>query len=295
MRVSKRGRAELALLGVTAIWGTSFVVVKGLLADISPLLFLAMRFTLATLVLGVIYRRKMQLDALRAGLLAGGLLFAGFVLQTESLTLTTPSKSAFLTGLSVPMIPFLNSLVYGLGNSGLRPKKYEVVGILVASLGMVLMTLPPGRFAMSAGDFLSLLCAIVFALNFIVISHFSPITSFETLTVVQIAFAAVLASMSAWAFGPIRFHATPTLCIAILAMGLLPTALAFTVLAWAQPYTTPTRLAVILALEPAVAWFTSYLITGEVLSARGKIGAGLILAGVLLVEFKRSKPETLNI
>ena len=113
---------------------------------------------------------------------------------------------------------------------------------------------------------------------------------------VQIAVAggAGLSLCSAFVFGPARFHATPALGMALLATGLLATALAFTTMAWAQQYTSPTRAALILALEPAVAWLTSYVVTGEILSNRGKMGAGLILAGVLLVELKRSKPETLN-
>jgi drug/metabolite transporter (DMT)-like permease len=287
---SRATQAELAMLGMTVIWGTSFVVIKGALADISPVLFLAARFTLAALVLAAIYRNQLRRSALAAGLLAGALLFTAFVFQIEGLALTTPSKSAFLTGLSIPLVPFINSLVYRV-----RPKKYEVIGILIASLGMVLMTLPAGRLVMSAGDFLSLLCAVTFALHFVVIAHFSPIVGFETLAVVQVAVAAVLGLLSAFAFGPVRFHATAALGAAILAMGLLATALAFTTMAWAQQYTTATRVAVILTLEPAMAWFTSYVVTGEVLALRGKMGAGLILAGVLLVELKRSKPETLNI
>jgi drug/metabolite transporter (DMT)-like permease len=163
---------------------------------------------------------------------------------------------------------------------------------------MCLLTFPTGTFSgmfsMSTGDFLSFLCAVAFALNFVVINHFSPITGFETLSVVQIAFSAVLGSLAALVFGPVRFHATPALGAAVLVMGLIGTALAFTVMVWAQPYTTATRAAVIFALEPAVAWFTSYVVTGELLSNRGKIGAGLIVAGILLVELKR-KPEIVEI
>ena len=289
------------MLGMTTIWGTSFVVIKGALSDISPVLFLAARFSLAAIVLAAIYRSKLRRSAVAAGLLAGGLLFTAFVFQIEGLALTTPSKSAFLTGLSIPLVPFINSLVYRV-----RPKKFEVIGILIASSGMALMTLPTGKMIMSAGDFLSLLCAVTFALHFVVTAHFSPIVGFETLAVVQcIGSAAVLGFLSAFAFGPVRFHATPALGAVILAMGLLATALAFTTMAWAQQHTTAMRVAVILTLEPAVAWFTSWVVTGEVLSLRGKIGAGLILAGILLVELKRSKPvgsdasrhhtETLNI
>ena len=278
------------MLGMTVIWGASFVVIKGALADISPVLFLAARFSLAAVVLAAIYRSKLRRSAVAAGLLAGGLLFTAFVFQIEGLALTTPAKSAFLTGLSIPLVPFINSLVYRV-----RPRKYEVIGILIASSGMALMTLPTGKMVMSAGDCLSLLCAVTFALHFVVTAHFSPIVGFETLAVVQVAVAAVLGFLSAFAFGPVRFHATPALGASILAMGLLATALAFTTMTWAQQNTSATRIAVILTLEPAVAWFTSYVVTGEILAPRGKIGAGLILAGVLLVELKRSKRETLHI
>jgi len=285
-----RGRAELALFGMTVIWGATFVVIKGALADISPFLFIAARFTLAALVLGAIYGKKLQRTALKGGILAGALLFTAFVFQTEGLALTTPAKSAFLTGLSIPMVPLANSLVYKT-----KPARYEVIGILVASFGMALMALPSGKFGITTGDFLSLLCAIVFALHFVVLAHYSRTEGFETLAVVQVAVAAVLGIVSAIGFGVVRFHPTPGLGMAVLVTGVLATALAFTTLAWAQQYTTTARAALILALEPAVAWFASWVVMGEILSSRGKIGAGLILAGVLLVELKRGKPEILQI
>ncbi len=300
----QRGRAELALFGITAIWGVTFVVIKAALADISPILFLALRFSVASAALWAIYgrtvlrsvRQPARLSAPKAGLLAGGLLFTAFAFQTEGLRLTTPSKSAFLTGLSVPMVPLMSSLVYRI-----RPRKLEVAGILIASFGMAMMTLPAGRFGMSTGDFLNLLCAVTFALHIVVVGHFSPMVGFETLAVVQVTVAAILGILAAALQGsPAGFHATPALAGAVLATGLLATALAFTAMAWAQQYTTSTRTALILALEPAMAWLTSYLVTGELLTNRGKIGAGLILAGILLVEVKnvglqRSKPEKLRV
>lgn len=288
--IHQRGRAELALLAITVIWGTAFVVVKSALADISPFLFLAARFTLAAAILGALFGRKVRRSAIKAGILAGTILFAAFVFQTEGLALTSPSKSAFITGLSVPMVPLVSSLVYRN-----RPQKFEVAGILIASIGMAMMTLPTGKFEMGMGDFLTLLCAAAFALHIVVVGHFSPTAGFETLAVVQVTIAAILGVFSACLFEPVRFHPTPALGLTVVATGVLATALAFTALAWAQQSTTPARAALILALEPAVAWFTSYLVTGEVLSRRGKIGAGLILAGILLVELKRSKPETLNV
>ncbi|HVW08255.1 MAG TPA: DMT family transporter [Bryobacteraceae bacterium] len=285
-----RARAEWALLGLAVIWGSTFVVIKAALTGISPMLFIAARFTIAALVLVPLYRRRLRRSAIPGGVLVGVLLFVAFVLQTEGLALTTPSKSAFLTGLSIPMVPFVNSVVYRT-----RPQIPEVVGILIASFGMALMTLPSGRFEMTRGDLLSLLCAIAFAVQFVALSHFSKSAGFETVSVMQVAVTAVLAILSVLTFGGTRFEPGIGLGAAVLATGLLATALAFTAMAWAQQFTTPVRAALILALEPAVAWLTSWAVTGEVLSMRGKMGAALILAGVLLVELKRSKPETLDI
>ena len=283
----KNARAELALVGVTIIWGTTFVVVKSALAEVSTWLFLALRFTLAALALLLIYRRAMRRGSLGAGILAGVALFTAYVFQTLGLELTTPSKSAFITGLSIPMVPLLGSLVYRI-----RPRFLEVAGVLIASFGMALMTLPPGRFEISRGDFLTLLCALTFALHIVITGHFAPLHGFAPLAVTQTVVAAALGVGSFWFAEPVRFHLTPAVAGAVVATGLLATAVAFTTMAWAQQYTSPTRTALIFALEPVVAWFTSYLLTGEVLSGRAKMGAGLILGGILLVELKRAAPQS---
>lgn len=282
----KRWRGELALVGVTFIWGSTFVLVKSALSEVSAILFLALRFTLAAVALTIIYRKGVRRDGILPGLLAGGLLFIAYVFQTRGLELTTASKSAFLTGLSIPMVPLASSLVYKN-----RPRLLELAGILVATLGMALMTLPAGRFEMSRGDFLSFLCAVTFALHIVVVSHYSPVIGFQTIAVIQVAAAAALGLLSFRFAEPVRFHLTGNVAAAVLVTGLLATALAFTTMAWAQQFTSATRAALIFSLEPVVAWVTSYLLLGEVLSVRGKVGAVTILAGVLLVEFKGAAAE----
>lgn len=281
-----RARAELALVAVTVIWGTTFVVVKAALADVSALMFLALRFVLAAAVLGLIYRKAVRRAALGPGLLAGGLLFTAYVFQTLGLEYTTPSKSAFLTGLSIPMVPLASSCVYKI-----KPRLVEVAGILIATIGMTLITVstPASLNPMiSRGDLLSFLCAVTFALHIVVIGHYVPMTGHESLAVTQIGVAAV-AGLALFGFAePVRFHLTPSVAEAVLLTGLLATALAFTTQAWAQKYTSATRAALIFALEPVVALLTSWVITGETLTNRGKVGAGAILAGILLVELTRN-------
>jgi drug/metabolite transporter (DMT)-like permease len=130
----------------------------------------------------------------------------------------------------------------------------------------------------------------------VVVGHSAPIVGFQSLAVVQTAVAALLSAVFwcaqvLWLAQPVHFRVTPELAGAVLLTGLFATALAFTAQAWAQQFTSATRAALIFALEPVVAWFTAWMVDGETLAIRGKVGAGLILGGILLVELKRSKPE----
>lgn len=287
IKIAQRNKAELALMGVTIIWGTTFVTVKNALADVSTFLFLAVRFSLAALVLLMLYRKGVQWKKSGPAVFAGCLLFAAYAFQTVGLETTTPSKSAFLTGLCIPMVPLASSLIYRS-----RPRAFELAGIAIASAGMALMTLPAGRFDVSKGDFLSLLCAVAFAVHIVVVGHYSNLIGFKTLVVIQIATAALLGLGTFRFVEPVRFAPTAAVAIAVIVTGLLATALAFRTQAWAQQHTSSTRTALIFALEPVAAFVTSYLLYGETLTTRGLLGAGLILIGILAVELRKSDIET---
>jgi drug/metabolite transporter (DMT)-like permease len=284
-----RGRAEAGLLVNVAIWGATFVVVKEALAGISPLLFLALRFSLATSVLALAFHRRFKRPAGRevaAGALAGLFLFSGYALQTMGLRWTSAPKSAFLTGLTSLVVPLLAALVYRI-----RPRLLEVAGVLVATAGLALMTLEGNVGAMSRGDLLTVFCAVGFAAHIVTLGHYSVQMSFEILSVSQLGAAAASALLLFWWVERPFVEWRPSVVYAILITGLLATALAFTIQAWAQQYTTATRTAVIFMLEPVVAWITSYLVVGEGLSGRAAVGAALILGGVLLVEVKPMFPR----
>ncbi len=291
----KQRRAELAMVGVTVVWGSTFVLVKEALADVSTMLFLALRFSLAAVVLWVIYRKAVRarsagLSTLGPGAGAGVLLFAAYLLQTAGLKLTSPSKSAFITGLSIPMVPLASSLVYRI-----KPRLVEVAGILIASFGMGLMTLPAGRLELSRGDFLSFLCAVTFALHLVFMSHYTPVIGFESVSVLQVAVAAGLGLVAFPVAETVVFHPNFAVGSAVAVTGLFATAFAFTTMSWAQQYTTATRTALICALEPVVAWLVSWWLTGESMPVRGQIGAVLILGGIIVVELRRPvRPETIG-
>jgi drug/metabolite transporter (DMT)-like permease len=288
-----RRKADLALLFNAVIWGSTFILVKSAIGYISPLLFLAIRFSLATVVLLLLFRggwkgrRRASAGMLGAGTLAGVFLFAGYALQTIGLRLTTAPKSAFLTGLATVMVPLLGMLVYKI-----KPQISEVFGVLIATFGMALMTIEGPIDSIGRGDLLTLGGALAFAAHIVTLGHFSERIGFELLSVTQVGAAAVSSLALFWWAEPVRFHWNPVVFWAILITGLFCTAFAFTIQAWAQRFTTSTRTALIYALEPVVAWTTSFIVAGEGLSGRAAAGAVLILGGVLLVEMKPLQPQT---
>jgi drug/metabolite transporter (DMT)-like permease len=285
----RRYRAEAALLFNVIIWGATFVLVKEALLNITPILFLAIRFSLATVVLALVFHRQLRSATPRelgAGALAGIFLFAGYLLQTQGLRITSAPKSAFLTGLTSLMVPLLAALVYRI-----KPQFSEICGVLVATGGLALMTLEGNVLRMSRGDLLTVLCAVGFAAHIVTLGHFSEKMRFEVLSVSQLGAAAVSALSLFWWVETPSVVWQPAVVYAILITGLLATALAFSIQAWAQQYTTSTRTALIFMLEPVVAWIISFLWVGEGLSGRATAGAALILGGVMLVELKPLFPR----
>jgi len=282
-------RAEAALIVNTLIWGATFVVVKQALRDVSPVLFLALRFTLATVVLLVLFRGSWSHPrnprwSLAGGALAGAFLFSGYAFQTIGLQFTSAPKSAFLTGLTAVMTPLLAAVVYRN-----MPRVQEIGGVLLATCGMALMTLPalPGAtMVVNRGDLLTICCAACYSAHILTLSRYSATASFELLSTAQIGVSALLAWSLFHGMETPHIRWTAGVWAAIVITGIFATAVAFTFQAWAQRYTTSTRTALIFMLEPVFAWITSYMLTGESLSARAAAGAGLILAGILVVELK---------
>jgi drug/metabolite transporter (DMT)-like permease len=294
--VSRRAWAEAALLFNTVVWGATFVLVKQALDDVSPLLFLALRFSLATAALGAILGPRLarrrggpggppqtwgSAPQWLAGALCGTFLFSGYILQTLGLRLTTPPKSAFLTGLTSVMVPFGAALVYKI-----RPQVSEVVGLMLATAGLALMTLNGPAGTVNRGDLLTVLCAAGFAAHIVTLGHFSEGMRFEILSIAQTGAAAAWALGLMWVVETPHVKWRPGVVWTVVITGLLATALAFTIQAWAMQYTTSTRTALIFMFEPVVAWATSFWLAGEGLPARAAVGAALILLGILMVELK---------
>lgn len=291
--VWQRTRAELAIVTVAFIWGATFVVVKSALADASTLVFLALRFTLAAVVLFALFRlRRGALEGFsgqwRGGLLCGVFLFIGYGLQTAGLMTTAASKSAFLTGLFVVLVPLLSSAL-----KRRAPSPAELAGALLAVGGTALLTLEQAAgFRLSVGDLLTIGCAFAFSAHMLAVERFSSAQSHQALTLWQILLVGALSAAGCWWIEPPRLTATPRLAFALLVTALLATALSFSLYTWAQARTSATRASLIFALEPVFAALTAWLWSRESWTLRSLSGAALILAAIVLVEMKPSILQT---
>ncbi len=273
--------ADLSLLLVTAIWGTTFVIVKETVAVVPPLTFIALRFTLATISMAVLFGRRLRGFGRReyaAGTLIGLFLFAGFVLQTLGLQLTSASTAGFITGLSVVLVPFV--AFFALGH---RPGTGALVGVAAATVGLALLSLGDD-LSLGPGDVLVLACAVAFALHIVAVGRFAPKMDALGLALVQLAVVCALSWASALALERPAVPMTLDLGLVLLFVGVVATGLVFAIQNAAQRFTSPTHTALIFTMEPVFAALFARLWLAEELGPRAVVGAVLILGGMLAAE-----------
>lgn len=287
--LSTRLRADLALVLCALIWGATFVVIKVALEDVSVIVYIAVRFGLAALIMAAIYWRAVRALSLRevwAGAQIGIFMFAGYMFQITGLRWTTPSKAGFITGMYVVFVPFVLAIVMRR-----RISVWIWAGALSAFAGLYFLSVPPeGLGGLNRGDPIVFGCAVMFAFHMIFISRNVRKFSVASMSLLQVATTAVLAT----ALLPIAAAAgwehpklvwTRYLIFAILGTAIGATVICFSLQTWAQKHTSASRAAILLTLEPVFAALTSVALRAERIGARTLVGAALIFAGILLAEW----------
>jgi len=278
------------MLVVAFIWGTTFVIVKNGLNDIEPFLFLGLRFLIAFVVLAAAAGRKLihaPLSTWLEGSLLGVFLFIGYTFQTIGLQYTTSSNAGFVTGVSVVLVPILDALL-----KKARPSLSTTATVLMAALGLYLLSVPAGGFHPSTGDLLVLVCAFGFAFHIVFVDRYSYKHDPVAITAVQILFVGVVSMVLGLTTETWPQEFTSNAVTAILITSILATALAFLLQNALQKYSTPTRFAVVLTMEPVFAALAGYLWANELLSYRALLGAAFILCSMLIAIITRSEPTT---
>jgi drug/metabolite transporter (DMT)-like permease len=292
--MSKRLLADLALGFASLIWGATFVLVKDALADMSVFVFIAVRFALAAAVMGVIFWRsirKMNSRTIWSGAQIGFFMFGGYIFQTTGLKYTTPAKAAFVTGMSVVLVPLLLAVV-----TRRRITRWVWTGVAAAVAGLYFLTVPSeGLGGLNRGDPLVFVCAVMFALHIIFIGRYVGEHSVGALAFLQVGTTALLSAVflpvlavAGWEQPRLVWSREAVLAILITAIG--STVIGFSFQTWAQQHTSPSHTAIIISLEPVFAAITSWLLAGEHFGARTLAGAALILAGILIAELMGPAP-----
>jgi drug/metabolite transporter (DMT)-like permease len=286
MKIPKLLNADLALILITLIWGSAFTIVKKSLAQVSPVLFITLRFWVATAVVLVFVPgtlRGITRDTLKRGVVLSVAVLGGFMFQTIGLRATSPSRSAFITSLSVLLVPILGMFIYGH-----RPRPRTLAGVALATVGLGFLTLTTLELKFSRGDTLTLICAVFFALHILMLSRYLRVSDYRQLVVIQLAGSAVIGTVL------IPMLETPFIVwdaqftAYFLFTAVLATGFAFYIQNMAQQYTTANRAALIFSLEPFFAAIVAYWFLGHTMTGKEWLGGVLVLGGILTSELRRS-------
>jgi drug/metabolite transporter (DMT)-like permease len=270
-----RAFAFIALMFVAAIWGYTFVVVRDAVRVYPVVPFLSLRFCLAALLLSPLLLRG-RTD-LRAGILPGVALGAGYLCQTLGLQYTTASQAGLLTGLFVVITPLLE-----MGAYRAIPRQVTVAAVVAAFAGTVLLAAPGGvsvgRMQL-AGDGLEILTAVAFSFHILLLGRATTGRNSGQVNFAQIATAAIAFTMGA---SVTHAYARPNgeVWTALLITAGLATALAFWIQTRVQLYLSPSRTALVLVLEPAFATLFGFLLDGDSFTRVQAVGAALILIAI---------------
>jgi drug/metabolite transporter (DMT)-like permease len=282
-----RRRADLLLLTAAAVWGVSFVVVKGALASASPLLFLAARFAIATVVLAplVHLRGGFSRGELRAGLILTLLLASGFATQAYGLQYTTPARSAFIVAMSSVLAPLIALFL-------LRHRTGWMVllALVIAGTGIYFLTAPDAG-GLNRGDLWTLVTSVVFGGHIVAVSEFSKRFDAQRLVWLQLPGTAAGSLGAALVLEHWRFDWSPGLVAALLFLAIMSTAVALVWQFRAQREMSSARASLIFCFEPVFAALASWLFWGERFTAFQGVGAGLVLGGMVLAVVAESRVE----
>ena len=270
----------LALVGVTAIWGVTFVQVQDALALYPLFAFLSVRFAISTLALAPVAwgsLRRLPRGGFVAGIGVGSLLAAAYGLQTAGLELTTVASTGFITGLYVVFTPLLALALFGTA-----VPRAVWAAVVLAVAGLLLLNGVPG--GSTAGNALVLANAVAQSFQIAAMERFAPRYDPRALTFLQMATSFVGFTVIALALGELEVPHGWTVWGALLVTGLFAGALGYLIATWVQARTTAARAAIVFTLEAPFAALFGVLLADEVLGWAGWLGCAVMMAGILLAE-----------
>ena len=281
-------RADLLLLSVAIAWGITFLMVQEAINSTPVYSFLFFRFALASILMFFIAFKFLKLitfETVLYGVILGTLLFFAFATQTFGLTYTKSSIVAFITGLNVICVPFLAYFIFKD-----KVRKNVFIASLIAVVGLYLLTMS-GALSIGKGEFLTLICAVLFALQIIFTGKFSKKVNVFLLVLFQLITVSILSLLFSLYFDNTTFVLNYDYIFfkAVIITAVFATVYAFLIQTYMQQFTTATKTAIIFSMEPVSAAIFAYLTINEILTSSQIIGAILIICATLIAEINLKK------
>ena len=271
--------ATAALLGTTAAWGSTFFLIKDLLDRVPTLDFLAVRFSIAAVLLVIVAPRalgRLTRESRRHAVVLGGLYGVAQILQTAGLAHTAASVSGFITGMYVVATPLFAALIL---RARITPMTWAAVALATAGLGVLTLE----GFSVGYGEAITLVAALIYALHIVGLGAWSKPSEVIGMSIVQVIVIAVICLVAS-APGGIVLPETTGDWLSVLYMAAFASSFALLAQTWAQAHLAPTRCAIIMSMEPVFAALFAVLLGGEDPTARMLVGGAMVLTAMLIVE-----------
>ncbi len=296
LRLKNKYKGEAYLLFITLLWSGTFVIIKEALADSSPVVFLSLRFSLAAIILlpfALKYFKPLGIKEIKAGIFLGFLMFLAFAAQTAGLKYTTATKSAFITGSLVVIIPFLQFLI-----EKKMPSAGTSIGTVLVFSGILFLSGQSDSFTntianlggdFNIGDVLTLICALIYALHIVMLDVVSRKINFRALVFLQVATVALCGWVAAIIFdfsGIEKILIEPgfPLIWGVVYTAVFATVITTTIQTRYQKTVTPAKAGIIYSFEPIFATLLAFFLLNEKITIFGIAGCLLIFIGLLLSE-----------
>lgn len=281
-------RADFLLLTVAIAWGVTFLMVQDAIESTPVYAFLFFRFTLASILMFFIaykFLNETNVQTVIYGVILGLFLFFAFATQTFGLAYTKSSIVAFITGLNVICVPFLAYFIFKD-----KVRRNVLIASLIAVFGLYLLTMS-GKLTLGTGEFLTLICAFLFALQIIFTGKFSKQVNVYLLVLYQLITVSVLSLGFSLALDDTTFgiEYDYTFYKAVFVTAIFATVYAFLIQTYMQQFTTATKTAIIFTMEPVSASIYGYFVGGEILTSIQIFGAALIIVATLVSELQFKK------
>jgi len=279
-------KATLFLVLLSIFWGLSFPLIKTGLHFSSPIVFVFARFLFTTVLYIVIFFnhvKKIRFLDFRYGIILGIFLFFGFITQTIGLKFTSASKSAFVTGANIVLIPFAQYFIIRK-----KPNLANIVGIILVLIGLYLLT-ELQEMAVNIGDLITFFCSISFSIYVVLLDRYSRTASFHSLVFGQFLTTTVLSLLTSilvenLIFKEFKFIISAELIIIIIVNAVIGTLIGLFVSTRYQKEITPVRAGLIYNLELPSAVLFSYILLGEIMSFSQWLGATIMVIGLIISE-----------